>query len=138
MITGVALDVRHQREDWRSVGEVLRSLPGEGRRAVLVSPDWGDRGLEPYIPEARELPAFSFVSEVDLVALARRESLQPLEPPRPPTPPSPIPEFEFHSRIEGPTFTIIRYRAGSRAAVSGPGLADDTLTDDSGATLLLP
>ena len=138
MVTAVATDVRHQREDWRSVSEVLASLPSDGRRAILVSPDNALPGLAPYLPEIRELDAFSFVSEVDLVALAKRESLQPLEAPRPPTPPPPAPGLQLHSRIEGPTFTIIRYRAGSRVALSAPGLGDNTLTDEEGIALLAP
>lgn len=110
MCVGVALDERHQRDDWRGVAERL-GRPN-GTRMLVVSPVNGRIPLEVYLPRSRkarpqERAAFT---ELDVVRFAPRGPGDPANAPRPPNPPT-LPGLQGPERIETETYTLLRYRA---------------------------
>jgi 4-amino-4-deoxy-L-arabinose transferase-like glycosyltransferase len=135
----VAFNVRHQRDDWRTAAEAVASQPSREPRALIVTPSIGGAApLEVYLPSSREMGETQAVSEIDLLSLATREPGGPLETPRPPNPPPPARGFESVARVEGSTFTLVRYQADRPMPVSAPMLEDRTLTGARGAVFLLP
>lgn len=132
-------DVRYQRDDWRTAAEAVATRPYDGPRALVVTPSTGSaEPLLVYLPSSRVLGKSSQrVSEVDLLSLAEREPGEPPHTPRPPTPAPPVRGLKFVERVEGPMFTLVRYLAPRRVAVTAPMLADRALTGDRGAVLLM-
>ena len=112
----VALDDRHQRDDWRGVAERLG--PARAQRMLVVSPVNGRIPIEVYLPGSYKAPrgARVPVREVDVIGLNPSGPGDAADPPRPPSGPAP-PGFQEVERVEADTYTLVRYRAGSDAAL---------------------
>jgi hypothetical protein len=128
------------KEDWRRAAEAL-GMPS-GQRAIVVTPD---DGLQPLIlyRGGTELSQGSVrLTEIVLLAGARRElgQLEKPEVPRPSTPAPPVDGFAAVERIEAEHFTLVRFRsptpvrvpfeALSAAAIDGDDIG--VLVDGSG------
>jgi mannosyltransferase len=139
-VVGIAADVRYQRDDWRGAARALADLSAEGRpRLVIVSADTEIFALLAYLPEAHRLETASRVSELDLLLLAKRESLEPLRPPDPSPRPLPVSGFRPFSSMQGETFAIIRYRAPSSKRVPPSRVLDERQVDGEDVdSVLLP
>jgi uncharacterized membrane protein len=140
IVAFVAFNVRHQRDDWRSAAEAVAAKPSAGPRALVATPGIGGAApLLVYLPSSRRLGGeLVAVEELDLLSLAIRKPGGPLHTPRPPSPPPPLPGFKLFERVEGSTFTLVRYRASRPLPVSRSILTRRTLTGRRGAVLLLP
>jgi mannosyltransferase len=104
-----------QRDDWRGAARALG--PATVPRALVVTPLNGLVPLSLYTPHLERFRgAGAPVREVDLLAVAERRPGQTPRPPRPPTPP--IPGFRLVTRLDRPTFTLIRLRGPVPAAFS--------------------
>ncbi len=118
-----AADDELHREDWRGVA---RTLPAA---AVVVATADADRPLRWYAPGVR--PVTTPVVTRDVVLLASWR----IGKPRPPTPPPPG-GFVLAGRTDGPTTTVVRFRAPAPVPVEPGALAPLTL-DSSEAPVLL-
>jgi mannosyltransferase len=110
MYTGVELDTRYQRDDWRGIAERLGRPTGT--RLLVVSPVNGRIPLEIYLPGSRKArpEEHAPITEFDVVGFTPRGPGDPSNPPRPPSPP-PLPGFGPPQRIEADTYTLVRYRS---------------------------
>jgi hypothetical protein len=113
MCVAVAIDDRHQRDDWRGVAERLGSA--DAQRMLVVSPVNGRIPMEVYLPGAYKAPrgAGVPVQEIDVIGLNPRGPGDASNPPRPPSAPAP-PGFTEVERVEAETYTLVRYRAGEQ------------------------
>lgn len=119
-----AADDRLHREDWRGVA---RTLPAAS--VVVATPD-ADRPLRWYAPGVR--PVTAAVSTRDVVLLASWR----IGKPRPPTPAPPAGGFVLAGRSDGPTTTVVRFRAPAPAPVQ-PGVLAALTLDASDPPVLL-
>ncbi len=112
----------------------------DGPRALIVTPNVGDATpVGVYLSSSRFVERGTLpVAGLDLLSLATREPGGPLKTPRPPNPPAPVPGFRLLDRVEGSTFTLVRYRAPRPLPVSAAELAERSLTGDRGVVWLLP
>jgi len=136
----VASDERFQRDDWREVAAALG--PPSGQRAVVVSPGSGWIALELYRDGLRPLPAATptAVTEVDVVAIARRSETGGRDPaPAPPAVPVLPANLRPLSVQRDATATVVRYATmPSPFDVDPPTLAPAALWPGDGAVMLLP
>jgi mannosyltransferase len=135
----VASEERFQRDDWRSAAAALG--PPSGTRAVVVSPGSGWIALELYRDGLRPLPATpTAVSEVDVVAIARRSETGGREPaPEPPETPVLPANLRAISTQRDATATVVRYATmPTPFDVDPPTLAPAALWKGDGAVMLLP
>jgi mannosyltransferase len=135
----VASDERFQRDDWREVAAALG--PPSGTRAVVVSPGSGWIALRLYRDGLRPLPAApTAVTEVDVVAIARRSETGGREPaPEPPATPVLPANLRRLSVQRDATATVVRYATmPTPLAVNPPLLAPASLWPGDGAVMLLP
>ncbi|MEJ7568869.1 MAG: glycosyltransferase family 39 protein [Gaiellaceae bacterium] len=111
---------KYHREDWRRAAEAIG--PARGPHAIVVTPLDGALPLELYLGASRQREASGRlrISEIDLVAGARRPLGSIAEPqtPRPSTPTAPDPRFRVVERVEADRFTLIRYRSATPVSVS--------------------
>ena len=122
-----AADAKLRREDWRHVAGMLGRDPRP--QAVVVS----FSGLKPmryYLPALRPLTRAVAVREVATIDSWRFGFR------RPPTPPAPAPALTEVERVNGPTYTLIRYRAPKPVLLAPAALLPIGL-DDKGDTHLL-
>lgn len=110
-----AADDELHREDWRAVA---RTLPAA---SVVVATLDADRPLRWYAPGVR--PATAVVATRDVVLLASWR----IGKPRPATPAPPGGGFVLAGRTDGPTTTVVRFRAPAPAPVDPAALAALTL-----------
>ena len=126
---------KYHREDWRRAAEAIG--PARGPRAIVVTPLDGGLPLELYLGMSREASGQLRVSEIDLIAGARRPKGSIADPstPRPTTPAAPDPRFAVVERVEADRFTLIRYRSAAPVSVSVERLRSAAL--DSGRNAVL-
>ena len=135
----VVSEERFQRDDWRQAAAALG--PPSGTRAVVVSPGSGWIALELYRDGLRPLPATpTAVSEVDVVAIARRSETGGREPaPEPPDTPVLPANLRPISVQRDATATVVRYATiPVPFDVDPPTLAPAALWKGDGAVMLLP
>jgi mannosyltransferase len=116
-----------RREDWRHVAVMLRSDPRP--QAVVISFS-GLKPIQLYMPELRPFGGFEHVREVATIDSWRFGFK------RPRTPGPPAPGLTQAERVDGPTYTVIRYSAPRPVGVSAAALVPIGL-DDKGDTHLL-
>jgi mannosyltransferase len=117
-----------QREDWRQVAAMLRHDPRP--QAVVVS----FSGMEPlklYVPSLRPFGTAAAVREVATID-AWRFGFR-----RAPSPPPPAAGLTAVKRVDGPTYTIVRYAAPRPVRVTAAALLPAGLADDKSETRLL-
>ena len=119
-----ALDERLQREDWRAVAA------GLGPSVVAVTPD-GDRPLRYYAEGASALGGHAEPAREVVFAASWRFGRE-----RPRTPAPPAPGFTLAGREDGPTTTVVRFRAPEPLAVD-PGALSRAWRPDGEAPVLL-
>jgi hypothetical protein len=108
-----AWEPKFERDDWRGVAQAIGAA-GAHDRAILISPSLGLDALRLYRPEARPMPfGGARVSEVVVLGLPprHREVGEAPEPPRPDRAVRPERGFRLVDRIDGETFTLLRFRA---------------------------
>jgi hypothetical protein len=113
VVVAGAVDAEYQRGDWRGVARELGPLTEP--RAVVITPPKGDVPLALYTSGTlAPLPAHSLpVREIDVIALAERNTGQTPKPPRPREVFPPPEGFTLAERIEKDTYTLLRYRSDS-------------------------
>ncbi|MCA1690501.1 MAG: hypothetical protein LC720_08775 [Actinobacteria bacterium] len=117
--TGVALDGRYQRDDWRAAAA---TLPGRGASALVVTPSSGRIPLAYYLPATRPLPAAGApVSWVEVIGLGVRGVGAPVRSPPIPAAPPALAGFGAPVVVRAETFTVLRYRASGPPVVVTPG-----------------
>lgn len=135
LVVDVARDPALQRDDWRGAVEALDAAAGP--RAVVVSPGSGRIPVAHYLDRSALMaPAGEPVREIDLLALAERAPGEAPRPPRPAEVPPPAPGFTLVERRQGPTFTVLRFRAQAPVRVTPGALAPHAL-DARGPVVLL-
>ena len=133
IVVAVASDRMLQREDWRGAVEALG--PATGPRAI-VTPANGAAAVRIYAPGARPLPATgAAVSEVGVIAVARRSPGRRPRPPRPGAVAAP-PGFAEAGRRLDEVFTVVRFRAPAPAPLDAAALLATRLDPGPGAVLL--
>lgn len=128
VIVSVDTNVQFQREDWRTAARSLGAP--ETARALVVTPAEGSLLFQVYEPDTVLLARRgTAVSEIDLVGLADKQRLGRYVPPRDLRRPTPAPGFRQVGRIDGATFTIVRFRAATPRWVTAAQLDDSRLGD---------
>ena len=124
------------RDDWRGLDAAL--APQRAPRALVVSPGSGWIALGLYEKGLRPLaPGGAAVTEVDLVAVARRRSGGGREPaPVPAAAPALPPGFRPAGVRRGDAFTVARYTAPRPAVVRPADLVAGALWPGDAAVLL--
>jgi hypothetical protein len=110
LVVGVALDKRHQRDDWRGVAEALG--PATRPRMLIVNPVNGRIPLEVYLKGAHKPRRDSAdpLQEIDVIGLNGHGPGESANRPRSPTPAAP-PGYTVARRVDDPGYTLITYRA---------------------------
>jgi hypothetical protein len=136
VVVSVSARPELQRDDWRGIARALG--PPAGSRAIVVSPINGSIPLGLYLHGLTKLPpAGAQVSEIDAVAVAQRVAGQTRS--APPVPPAtPPPGFREVARHQGPTYTVVRYRAAAPVAITPVMVAPVALPPASHDYVLQP
>ncbi|MEA2266850.1 MAG: mannosyltransferase [Solirubrobacteraceae bacterium] len=117
--TGVALDGRYERDDWRAAAG---TLAGPGASALVVTPSSGRVPLAYYLPASRPLPATGApVTWVEVIGLGARGVGAPVRSPPIPAAPPALAGFDAPVAVRRATFTVLRYRASGAPVVVTPG-----------------
>lgn len=125
-------------DDWRGAARLLGRCDTD--RVLVSTPHAGGLVLPLYLPGTRpvrpgERLVVGEVAAIGLPPSFRRIGVRS-EPPRPATPPAPA-GFTAASRAEGPTSTIVRYRAPRPRQVTPAALSAVRLTAGEYAALLV-
>ncbi len=136
-VIAVDLDPAYQRDDWRGAARALGQA--SVARAIVVTPDTAKTALALYRPGVVQMPASGArVQEIDIVAMAQRDTPgSAAVTPHPPTAPG-IPDFKLVGRDYARMFTLLRYRADAPVAESPSSLAGYKLDGETVIVLSEP
>ena len=118
----VDTNARYQRSDWRGASRALGVVAVP--RAIVVDAGSALIPMQAYLPGLRELSRPTPVTELDVVAIpAAANAGGGLPAPPRPTRPLAVPAgFHLVATVDGPTYTVLRYRASTPTVVA-PGVA---------------
>jgi mannosyltransferase len=120
-VINVSADPELRREDWR---QVAGKLEGDPRPQAVVITVLGMKPLRLYVPSLRPVATGVRVREVATID-AWRFGFK-----RPATPRSPAPGLTAVTRVEGPTYTLVRYAAPRPVPVTREALLAVRLGDE--------
>ncbi len=128
VIVSIDTNVQFQRGDWRTAARALGAP--QTARALVVTPADGLIMFQVYQPDTVLLARRgAAVREIDLVGFADKQRLGRYVSPRELRRPTPAPGFRQVGRIDGATFTIVRFRAATPRPVTAAQLDDSRLGD---------
>ena len=119
VVVAGAAGAEYQRGDWRGVAQTLGPITEP--RALVITPPYGDVPLGLYSDgEIAPLPDHPLpLREIDVIAIAERNTGQTPEPPRPEQLFPPPPGFTLAARHDEVSYTLLRYRSEQFQYVHG-------------------